>query len=178
MPCSVRPKAVPGHAVADALGEVDHVLVPDVGRNGVDEDQVKLVEIDRVLPVDARVAGPEDHPATSRVDQPSMLVVGLICQGGGYLVNADTVQVQHPVRLGPEQAAGTRGSGTPVVRDSRRCDAPLVHSVSVSRMRVLVADLSQEPVEGRELCGAESGEDDGVRVEIGELVANPHAARR
>lgn len=34
----------------DAGGEVDHVLVPDVGRNAVDEDEVQLVEVDWVLP--------------------------------------------------------------------------------------------------------------------------------
>ena len=88
-----------GGTVADALGEVDHVLVPHVGQDGVNHDQVRLVEVDRVLTIDARVAGPEDHLARPRVDQPSMLVVGLVRQRGSDLLNIDRVQVEHPVSV-------------------------------------------------------------------------------
>ena len=59
-------QAAPGGPVADALGEVDHVPVPDVGRQRVDQDQVQLIEVDRVLTVDSRIAGPEDHIARLR----------------------------------------------------------------------------------------------------------------
>ena len=33
-------------AVADAIGEVGRVLVPHVGREGVDEDEIQLVDLD------------------------------------------------------------------------------------------------------------------------------------
>jgi hypothetical protein len=48
-----------GAVVADPLGELGHVLVPDVGRQWVDADPVQLVEIDRVLPVDAGLGRPD-----------------------------------------------------------------------------------------------------------------------
>jgi hypothetical protein len=39
-----------GAVVADPLGELGHVLVPDVGRQWVDADPVQLVEIDGFCP--------------------------------------------------------------------------------------------------------------------------------
>ena len=71
-------QALASAAVADAVAEVDYVLVPDVGREGVDHGQVQLVELDRVFTVAPRVAGPLQDLARCRLDQPSMLVVGLI----------------------------------------------------------------------------------------------------
>ena len=70
-------QASAGRAVADAVSKVGHVLIPHVGRERVDENEIQLVDLDGVLPVDARVAGPERHPARLRVDQPSVLVVSL-----------------------------------------------------------------------------------------------------
>ena len=60
---------------------------------------------DGVLTVDARVAGPEDHLARARIDQPSMLVVSLVRQRGGDLLNVDCVQLEHPVSVGRESSA-------------------------------------------------------------------------
>ena len=72
---------------------------------GVDRDQVQLVEFDRVLTIDARVAGSESNLARSRVDQPSMFIVGLIRQRGGDLLNVNSFQAEHPVSVGPEKVA-------------------------------------------------------------------------
>lgn len=58
-------------------------------------------------PVDARVAGPERHLAGARVDQPSVLVVGLIRQRGSDLLNHDLFQVERLPRVEPEP--GTLG---------------------------------------------------------------------
>ena len=57
--------------------------------------------VDGVLPVDARVAGPERHLARSWVDEPSVLVIGLIRKRGGDLLNVDSGQVEHLLRLEP-----------------------------------------------------------------------------
>ena len=67
-----------GGAVADAGSKIGHVLIPDVGRERVDDDEIQVIDFDGVLPVDVRVAGPERHLARSRVHQPSVLVVSLI----------------------------------------------------------------------------------------------------
>src|SRR3954467_12901796 len=82
----------PGSSVAEAVGKVDHVLVPDVGREGIDEDEVQLVDLDGVLTVDAGVAGPEDDFARAWIQKPSMVKVLLIRQCGGDLLNVDAVQ--------------------------------------------------------------------------------------
>jgi hypothetical protein len=49
----------PGTFICYPIGEVGHVLVPDPGRQRVDDDQVQLVEVDRRLAVDAGVSCPE-----------------------------------------------------------------------------------------------------------------------
>jgi len=77
-----------GRAVADAFGEIGHVLVPDEGRERVDHDEVQLVDLDRVLAVDAGVAGPEQDFAGERIEQPS-IVVSLVPQRGGDLLDVD-----------------------------------------------------------------------------------------
>ena len=89
-------------AVADAVGKIGHVLKPHVGRKGVYGDEIQLVEFDRVLPVDARVAGPVRHLASARVDQPPVLVVSLIPQRRCDLLNVDVAKVQHLLRVEPE----------------------------------------------------------------------------
>jgi hypothetical protein len=48
-----------GSQIADADGEVGHVLVPHVGRQRLDREQIQLVEVDRGLTVDPAVLGPE-----------------------------------------------------------------------------------------------------------------------
>jgi hypothetical protein len=70
----------PGTFIGYPVGEVGHVLVPDPGRQRVDDDQVQLVEVDRRLAVDAGVGRPERDLSRVRVDQPVMFVVGLVGQ--------------------------------------------------------------------------------------------------
>lgn len=99
-PSLQRPgQASASRTVADALGEVDHVLIPDVRRQRIDENQIQLLQVDWVLPVDAGVAGPERHFTRVRVEEPSVLVVGLICERGCDLLNVDSNQVEHLLRL-------------------------------------------------------------------------------
>ena len=85
--------------IADAASEVDHVLEPDVGGKRVDWDQVEVVEVDGVLPIDTGVTGPERQLACSRVDQPSVFEVSLILQRSGDLFDVDCSQVEHFDRL-------------------------------------------------------------------------------
>jgi hypothetical protein len=49
----------PGTFIGYPIGEVGHVLVPDLGRQRVDDDQVQFVEVGRLLAVDAGVGCPE-----------------------------------------------------------------------------------------------------------------------
>lgn len=49
--------------------------------------------------VDAGVAGPERDLAGLRVDQPPMLVVALVREGGSDLLNVERVRVKHRIRL-------------------------------------------------------------------------------
>jgi hypothetical protein len=89
----------PDDAVADALSEVGHVLKPHIGRKRIDDEKVQLVDLDRVHPVDACVAGPERQLARAWVDQPSVLVVSLIRQCGCDLLNVDSAKFEHPLRV-------------------------------------------------------------------------------
>jgi hypothetical protein len=93
----------PDNAVADAVSEVGHVLKPHIRRERVDEEEVELVDLDWVLPVDACVAGPEHYLARARVNQPPMFEVSLIRQRAGDLLNVDSAQVKHPLRLEPKR---------------------------------------------------------------------------
>ena len=90
-----------GTFVADGLGEVDHVAIPDPRRQGVDGDQglVQLVQVDRVVPVDAGVGSPEHDLTRVGVDQPCAFEVVLVRQRDGDLLQIDLVQVQHPARI-------------------------------------------------------------------------------
>lgn len=56
------------------------------------------------------VASPEGHLACPRVDQPSVLVVGLIRERGRDLLNVERVQVEHPLRVEPSRASGNHCS--------------------------------------------------------------------
>ena len=51
----------PGSLVADLIGEVGHVLVPDAGRQRIDADQIPLVKVNEGLVVDSGVGCPEHH---------------------------------------------------------------------------------------------------------------------
>jgi hypothetical protein len=42
-------QASAGRDVADALSEIRHVLLPDVGRQRIDRHQVQLIDLDGVL---------------------------------------------------------------------------------------------------------------------------------
>jgi hypothetical protein len=50
----------PGSLVADLISDVGHVLVPDVGRQRIEADQVQLVQVYWCLAVDSGVGCPED----------------------------------------------------------------------------------------------------------------------
>jgi hypothetical protein len=104
----------PGTFIGYPIGEVGHVLVPDPGRQRVDDDQVQLVQADRRLAVDAGVGRPERDLSRVRVDQPAVFVVGLAgqrlrsppdrcCSGPA---------IQHPARISlslrPRSRTGTR----------------------------------------------------------------------
>jgi hypothetical protein len=66
----------PGALIGDSVGEVGHVLIPDPGRQRLDDDQVQLIEVDRRLPVNAGVSRPERDLDRVRVDQLPVLVIG------------------------------------------------------------------------------------------------------
>ncbi len=102
LPLKDAGKAAAGRLVGDALGEVDQVLVPDVRRQRIDRNVVQLIDLNGVLPIDARVAGPERHVTRALVDEPSVVIIGLIRERGINLLNIDQGQVEHLVRLGPE----------------------------------------------------------------------------
>jgi hypothetical protein len=72
-----------GSLVADVSGELSHVLVRDGGRQRIDAEQVQLVEVHGRLAVDSGVGGPEHDFSGLGVDQPPVLVVGLVRQRGG-----------------------------------------------------------------------------------------------
>lgn len=75
-----------GSVIAGPLGEVGHVLVPDVGREGVDADQIQVIEVDGCLAVDTGVGSPEHDLPGLGIDQPAMLVVGLVGKSGSDLL--------------------------------------------------------------------------------------------
>ena len=45
----------PGSLVADLIGEVGHILVPGIGRQRADADEIQIIEINGVLAVDSGV---------------------------------------------------------------------------------------------------------------------------
>jgi hypothetical protein len=53
--CQPAPRVLIGYSG----GEAGHILVPDPGRQRVNDDQNQLVEVDRRLPVDSGLGGPE-----------------------------------------------------------------------------------------------------------------------
>src|SRR5262245_51756737 len=95
-----RPRESPtGAVVADLLDKVGHVLIPDMGGQRIDSDQVQLVEINRIAPVNPEVAGPEHDLTSLRVHQPPPIIRILILQRGRNLVQIETLQVKHQPRI-------------------------------------------------------------------------------
>jgi len=85
--------------IADPLGEVGHVLVPDVGRERVDADQVQVVEVNGVLTVDPEVGRPEGNLSGPRIDQPAMLVARLVGKSVSDLLQVQIAQIKHRTRV-------------------------------------------------------------------------------
>jgi hypothetical protein len=108
----------PGALIGDCGGEVGHVLVPDPGRQRLDEDQVQFVEVDGCLPVDAGVSRPERDLSCVRVDQPVVFVIGLAGQCAGDLFQIEAAQVKHQARINlPRNLRSS--TGTPDQRQMR-----------------------------------------------------------
>src|SRR6478672_4918986 len=112
-----------GYSVADAVGKVGHVLKPHRRWQRVDEDEIELVDLDWVLPIDTRVAGPEGHLTRSRIDQPSMLVVSLISKSRCDVIHIDSAKIEHSLRVRPEHDS-LEGARHRRCDPSRRYDAP------------------------------------------------------
>jgi len=111
-----RPRqSPPGSLVADLIGEVGHVLVPDGGRQRINADQVELVEAGGGLAVDPGAGRPENDFSGLRVDQPPVLVVGLVRQRGGDLFEVKVAQIQHRASVIPAPGA--------VARQKRPCQS-------------------------------------------------------
>jgi hypothetical protein len=97
-----------GLAVADALGKVGYVLQPNVRWEGIDGDEIQLVELDRIFPVDGCVAGPERDLARSRVNQPTVLVASGVREmrrrraGASRLCDAGSEEVDNTGYRPPE----------------------------------------------------------------------------
>jgi hypothetical protein len=89
----------PGALIGDSAGEVDHVLVPDPGRQRLDDDQVQFIEVDGCLPVDASVSRPEHDLSRVRVDQPVVFVIGLVGQCASDLLQIEAAQVKRQARI-------------------------------------------------------------------------------
>jgi hypothetical protein len=107
-----RPGQAPaGRIVADALSEVSDVLLPDVRRDRVDGNEVQVLDLGGVRTVDACVAGPERHLARWRVEQSTVLVVGLTRERGCDLLHVDSGHVEHLLGLEPESSVLERVSG-------------------------------------------------------------------
>jgi antitoxin YefM len=109
----------PSAVIGTRFGKVGHVLAQYPGWRWVDADQVQFLEVDRCLPVDAGVGCPGRDLSGVRVDQPLALVVGLVGQRAGDLLQIDAAQLKHHVRidfsarqyLRHEQAASGRSGG-------------------------------------------------------------------
>jgi hypothetical protein len=57
-----------------------------MGGERIDGNQIQLVKLDRVVPIDAGVRCPERNLACVWIDQPAVFVVGLVRQRGCDLV--------------------------------------------------------------------------------------------
>jgi hypothetical protein len=88
-----------GLVIADPHGEVGHVLVPDAGREGVDADQVRVIEVDGCLAVDTGIGSPQHDLSGLRIDQPAMLVIGLVAKSSSDLLQVQAAQVKHRITI-------------------------------------------------------------------------------
>jgi hypothetical protein len=91
----------PGSLVAELISEVGHVLVPDVGRQRIDADQIRLVEVDGCLAADPGVGCPDRDFSSLRIDQPPVFVVGLVGQRVSDLLQVEAAQLKHRARIDP-----------------------------------------------------------------------------
>jgi len=64
-----------GLAVAHAVREGHHVLIPDVSRQRVDRHQIQIVDLPGVVAIDPCVAGPEGDLSGAPVDEPAVVIV-------------------------------------------------------------------------------------------------------
>ena len=97
----------PGSLICDSVGKVSHILIPDPGRQRIDDNQVQLIEVGRRLPVDAGTGRPEHDLSGARVDQPVVLIVGLVSQRVADLLQIDAAQIKHHARINPACAPGS-----------------------------------------------------------------------
>ena len=111
-----------GALIGDSVGEVGHVLVPDPGRQRLDDDQVQFIEVDWGLPVDTGVSGPERDLSRVRVDQPVVFVIGLVGQRVGDLFKIEAAQVKHQARIDLPRYLRS-STGTPDQRQMRNLAA-------------------------------------------------------
>lgn len=100
LPSIARASLRPARSLVIPISKVGHALVPDPGRQRINDDQVQLIQIDRRLPVDATVSRPQRNLSGVRVNQPTVLVVVLIGQRAGDLRQIDPAQVKHQARIG------------------------------------------------------------------------------
>ena len=111
LPWIARGQPAPGVLIGDPVGEVGHVLVPDPGRQRLDDDQVQFLEVNWCLPVDAGVSRPERDLSRVRVDQPVVFVIGPVGQRAGDLLQIETAQVKHQPRIDlPRYLRSTTGT--------------------------------------------------------------------
>jgi addiction module HigA family antidote len=88
--------------VADPLGEVGHVGVPDRRRQWVDSDEVRvlqLVVVDEILPVQTGVRGLDVQFSGGWVEHPLVHVVGLVGQSLSDLVGKRRITADTALRL-------------------------------------------------------------------------------
>ena len=108
----------PGTLIRDPVGEVSHILIPDPRRQRIDDNQVQIIKIDRRLPINAGTGRPEHDLSRARIDQPVVLIVGLVSQRVGDFLQIDAAQIKHHARIGPAGPMRAR-TGTPNQRQMR-----------------------------------------------------------
>ncbi len=67
------------------------------------QDQVQLLELNGGLAVDPGVRGPEHDFSGLWADQPSVLIVGLVRQSGGDLLEVKAAQIKQKATVIPAQ---------------------------------------------------------------------------
>jgi hypothetical protein len=59
----------------------------------------QVIEVDGCLAVDTGVGSPEHDLSGLRIDQPAMLVVGLVGKSGSDLLQVQAAQVKHRITI-------------------------------------------------------------------------------